>query len=745
MALLKSSRATAGCTIATIVIERSTGVQITSFLVKIASRCNLACDYCYMYQHADQEWRKQPVIMAHATRQRLAQRIGEYVQSNGITEICVVFHGGEPLLAGPEIIAETADWLRAALPAGTRSSFSLQTNGVLLDEAAVQIFLAANIAVSLSLDGDNAANDLHRLDHLGRSTYEATRQALDLLESNPNIFSGVISVVDPKVKPEDLFGFFAARRPPRWDFLLPDAHHDRLPPGRAGDPTLYERWLIEAFDVWFERYPDLPVRTFEALIGSCLGLPSQTDAFGFGDPSLLTIETDGSYHDLDVLKITRAGFTALGSDLAGSTIEAASRSGGLARHASLLRLEGLAKQCQRCPESQVCGGGAVPHRFAEQNELDNPTVYCGEMLALIGHIRRRLGEAIQGNSIPKTVCAASQVLPVLPAGLAAWENAETSEESVTLLLSDLANELLPQWEEVVSDIRSKPVPEGVFADQLLGLDSEHKRALVVEPGVRLWTRVQLAKLAGKVVRSTSGSELSVSNDDLRRQWLFASIPTEAARPRIHAEDSRLRDPFEGDVLFETGDVARQGVALTYAALELIDEFNTKLLAEISKLSPDIQFVFDPKAGPDSVVSFSDDSVPGCLYVSVRTHNQMLDAPLLADSIIHEHRHQKLYLLQRKFMLFHRDDVLIESPWRSDPRPPSGLLHALFVFVPLHKFWHHVGNTRPDLVSAERAKRDRDVIASKLQRGFQVIRTTPLTGAGEELVSLLEKSFLGDVS
>ena len=30
--------------------------RITSFLVKIASRCNLACDYCYMYEHADQTY-----------------------------------------------------------------------------------------------------------------------------------------------------------------------------------------------------------------------------------------------------------------------------------------------------------------------------------------------------------------------------------------------------------------------------------------------------------------------------------------------------------------------------------------------------------------------------------------------------------------------------------------------------------------------------------------------------------------
>ena len=30
------------------------------FLLKVHSRCNLACDYCYVYQHADQSWRTRP-------------------------------------------------------------------------------------------------------------------------------------------------------------------------------------------------------------------------------------------------------------------------------------------------------------------------------------------------------------------------------------------------------------------------------------------------------------------------------------------------------------------------------------------------------------------------------------------------------------------------------------------------------------------------------------------------------------
>ncbi|MGH8573602.1 MAG: FxsB family cyclophane-forming radical SAM/SPASM peptide maturase, partial [Gammaproteobacteria bacterium] len=37
---------------------------IRQFVLKVYSRCNLACDYCYVYQMADQTWRDRPLVMS---------------------------------------------------------------------------------------------------------------------------------------------------------------------------------------------------------------------------------------------------------------------------------------------------------------------------------------------------------------------------------------------------------------------------------------------------------------------------------------------------------------------------------------------------------------------------------------------------------------------------------------------------------------------------------------------------------
>ena len=76
------------------------------FVVKVHSRCDLACDYCYMYEMADQSWRDRPRRMSIEIARRTAMRIGEHVSSHQMPSVALILHGGEPLLAGRELITE---------------------------------------------------------------------------------------------------------------------------------------------------------------------------------------------------------------------------------------------------------------------------------------------------------------------------------------------------------------------------------------------------------------------------------------------------------------------------------------------------------------------------------------------------------------------------------------------------------------------------------------------------------------
>jgi uncharacterized protein len=709
--------------------------RITCFLVKIASRCNLACDYCYMYRHADQSWQKQPFVMSQHHRQLLASRISQYVEAKQLKEIAVVFHGGEPLLAGIETIIETVEWIRTAIPSWCKVGFSLQTNGVLLTQIAISQLEQVGVGVSLSFDGHREAHDLHRLDHQGNSSFDAVEKSLKLLKGYPKIYSGLIAVIDPLVSPKDLFEFFNTFQPPQLDFLLPDANYNQLPPGRCNNPDLYASWLVEAFDIWFDRYPHIPVRTFDAILSSLAGLPSNTDSFGFGDISLLTIETDGSYHDLDVLKITSNGLSSLCATLEECNIETiVASSPQIQSHRKLLTYDGLAAQCRNCSVVDICGGGSVPHRYAEDG-FAHPTVYCHEMLTLINHARIRLQNQLSLESTNQQ--AVLSVEQEIDFNVLAFEHSETSKLTIQLLLKAWLINANQDFQSALEWSFQEGFEKLDVIEKLQAIILNNSQ-IAIYPSVVMWTHIVKRTMLGVKVRSID-DDIIIAKINYPKQILEMVENYSSGsfgNPLIHRDDEYLRTPFGNKILFENERIANQGREILQESLKIISSWRPTLVEEMRLISPEVQFIRDLTAHPDKVVSFSDNSVPGALYVSIKQGNHFIDAYDLADSLIHEHRHQKLYLLQRLFPLVTSDDQFVSSPWREDLRPPSGLFHAVFVFTHLLEFWFYLSKEDEPMIKSK-AHEQVKIIQSRLSKGFTTLKTTPLTKAGLTLLAELE--------
>lgn len=691
----------------------STAARITSFLVKVASRCNLDCDYCYVYHHADQSWRDMPRLLSATHRQAFALRVAEYAQMARLDRCAVIFHGGEPLLAGAQSLVSFAGLIREAAPS-LEIDFGLQTNGLLLSEEVLDLLEVAGIAVSLSMDGPREVHDLHRTTRRGRSSFDRVASALDRLKARPAIFAGVIAVVDASVPPAVLLEFFAAHRVPKFDFLLPDAHHDRPPPGRDGDPGLYERWLIQAFDLWFDRHPELPVRTFEALLDAAAGLPAGTDAFGFGDVSLLSVETDGSWHDLDVLKVAGDGASRLTGSVLDTSIAELALSEAVASHRRLLSKPGLSDQCRTCDVVEVCGGGSVPHRFGSGG-FRNPTVYCREMKALITHVRHRLFESL--SAVDPEV----DVVPTVD--LSTFEVAETSAKITEALAAEALSDDLAGLEEAF-ELCGLPLHSSSGASM---------RGLARRAGTIAWQRAVRACREGRIIHDVEGRPMAA--DALYGATLL-NLRLDGDL-EVGVEDPWLRRPFGCAIEFEDSEVAERGRGLIREALAIVEAWRPALARELAAICSAVQFVRDPSAHPDKIVSFSDDSVPGAIYVSIRGAHGMIDAYDLADSLVHEYRHQKLYLLERRHSTT-RPGALVVSPWRDDLRPASGLLHAAFVFVELRRFWQHVRDQGPARLG-NRAVAQLEDTERNLTQAFETLRTCDLTSTGRSLAQVLEGS------
>jgi uncharacterized protein len=360
--------------------------------MKVHSRCNLACDYCYVYQLADQSWRHRPLTMSRETVRLAVERIAEHAAEHHLTRIGVVLHGGEPLLTGARFVAGLAAALRGGV-APTEVVLRVQTNGTLLTESMLDVLGKHEIGVAVSLDGQRAGHDLHRRYANGRGSYAAVSRGLRLLGSAAyrHLFAGLLATVDLSQDPVATYRALLRFRPPRLDFLLPLGNWTTPPPGRAAGAasTPYADWLGAIFDQWYSApRQETELRMFREIIHLLLGGTSHLEGIGLAPAAIAVIETDGTLEQVDALKSAFPGAAATGLRLADNSMdELLEHPVSVARQAGLAA---LASQCQTCPVRNVCGGGFYPHRYRAGSGFRNPSVYCPDLFALIHRIRARL-------------------------------------------------------------------------------------------------------------------------------------------------------------------------------------------------------------------------------------------------------------------------------------------------------------------------------------------------------------------
>jgi uncharacterized protein len=366
-------------------------IPFREFVVKVHSRCDLACDYCYMYEMADQSWRDRPRRMSTEIAQRTAMRIGEHVRTHQIPSVALIMHGGEPLLAGRELIAELARATRAAVGLGVEVDVRVQTNGVGLDDSYLRLFNELGIRIGVSLDGGAESHDRHRRFSSGRGSWAAVTAGLDRLTRPAfrHLFSGLLCTIDLRNDPVQTYKALAEFAPPKIDFLLPHGTWSSPPPGRLpGAPDApYADWLIEIFDHWYPA-PGTGVRQFEDIMHLLLGADSSNEMLGLAPTRIAVIETDGAIELADNLKVAYHGAGVTGLHVASNPLdEALLQPGVVARQ---LGSRSLSTQCRACDIRRVCGAGLYAHRYRPGTGFYNPSVYCPDLMKLIGHIRETM-------------------------------------------------------------------------------------------------------------------------------------------------------------------------------------------------------------------------------------------------------------------------------------------------------------------------------------------------------------------
>lgn len=369
---------------------------INEAILKVHSRCNLDCDYCYVYNLGDNSWRDQPKVMSDETVDTFAERLAEYLHKTNPLSFQVTFHGGEPLLAEPDFYDRTVRNLRQAVGMRTVLQFTMQTNGTLLTDEYLKIFRKHRVFLGVSLDGPPEANK-HRTNHAGKETHAETVEGIERMIGDHryrHLFQGILSVVDIDNDPVETFNYLRTFSPPAIDFLLPHGNWKEPPKGletlegRLEHP--YARWLMPIFNAWFyDKSLFTRIRTFDSMIHLLSNGRSDVESIGGeGGSGLVVVETDGSYELVDTLKSTPGRVAKTGKNVFRHSIEEASAY--MQKRAKQLGTAVLAHECESCPISSKCGGGYAPHRYSTEKGFDNRSVYCYDLADMLSSIHGAL-------------------------------------------------------------------------------------------------------------------------------------------------------------------------------------------------------------------------------------------------------------------------------------------------------------------------------------------------------------------
>ena len=142
--------------------------EVKALCIHICHDCNLRCRYCFADEGAYHAARE---MMSSETAKRA---IDFLIANSGSRRVLEVdFFGGEPLM-NLSVIKETVAYAKAeAAKRGKRFLFTTTTNGLLLNDDAIEFLNAEMENVVLSLDGRKEVHDAVRKTVSGKGSFDA--------------------------------------------------------------------------------------------------------------------------------------------------------------------------------------------------------------------------------------------------------------------------------------------------------------------------------------------------------------------------------------------------------------------------------------------------------------------------------------------------------------------------------------------------------------------------------------------
>ncbi len=258
---------------------------------------------------------------------------------------------------------------------------------------------------------------------------------------------------------------------------------------------------------------------------------------------------------------------------------------------------------------------------------------------------------------------------------------------------------------------------------------------------RLLENVDLKLSPTTTVTSEKNLEMmrvSVNSLGIETQAEFSRLPSSKKFPlHIDLYSEASRSSFPGrEQLPRVSEQEQEVLLKQIQVIEKALDYIGLVDSSISQYFKEVPNYFVPLIGPDGTLPSSSNSSVDTMFWYSATNQPLL----MAEMIIHELSHQRVFRLQDKDPLIDPEvhgsgwDICeIYSPWRDDPRPVNGVFHGFVVFTEAAKFWMSLinqGGLHPEELDI--SKRRMTMLALQLDHAQKSLATCTYTELGKSV-------------
>jgi uncharacterized protein len=388
--------------------------------------CNLDCRYCFFLSKE----MLYPGNPSRMTDEVLRAYLSQLLEGHQAPQVTVAWQGGEPTLMGIDFFRKSVALVNELKQPGQTIEYTVQTNGVLLDDEWCELFKEHSFLVGLSVDGPKHLHDAYRVNKGGQGSFDQVMRGWEFLTKHGVDFNILCTVhAANQDHPLEVYRFF--RDDLRTNFIqfIPiveraseatlEVANQGWSDRAGGERPLYTqsgnlvtersvgaeafgRFYIEIFEEWVRKdVGRVYVQMFDAALGSWIGQHTLC-IFSPTCGNALALEHNGDLYSCD--HYVEPDYL-LGNiqDTDMITLIASARQ----RQFGQDKQDSLPRYCLDCSVRFACHGECPRNRFIETPDGEPGLNYlCAGYKLFFNHIRqpmRFMADQLRAGRAPANI------------------------------------------------------------------------------------------------------------------------------------------------------------------------------------------------------------------------------------------------------------------------------------------------------------------------------------------------------